>query len=239
MKTCRLFPLFMVALLSGYGLSASQKQNEAQLQKPEDSEEQAAHLKLIKSPTARYPDEALKGNVEGKVVLSVVVDAQGKVSNVKVLSGPPELVQAAIDSVNQWEFEPPSHAPVVTTAEIGFGHPKECPGPVSEMGEVSSGGWLKSKSGTVIGYDDGSLPPYFTKDRKAGIAGVMLLSISVDAQGKVKKVHIVKSLSPRLDKAAVKTVRTWKFKLIAGNPEALPDDFQLPIIYTATCSPQF
>jgi len=77
------------------------------------------------------------------------------------------------------------------------------------------------------------------EDRKAGIAGAMLLSITVMPDGRVKKVHVVKSLSPHLDKAAVKTVQQWRFKLIKGSPDALPDDFELPIIYSATCRPQF
>jgi TonB family protein len=77
------------------------------------------------------------------------------------------------------------------------------------------------------------------EDRKAGIVGVMLLSITVTPDGRVKKVHVVKSLSPHLDKAAMKTVRQWRFKLIKGSPDAVPDDFELPIIFQATCRPQF
>jgi hypothetical protein len=59
MKACSLFPLFVVALLSGYGLSAACKQNEVQSEKVENSEKQAAELKRINSPTPLYPDEAL------------------------------------------------------------------------------------------------------------------------------------------------------------------------------------
>jgi len=99
--------LFVVMLLD-CGSSAAQSQNEVQSQKPENIEKQAAQLKLVKTPTAPYPEEALRKNIEGKVVLSIVVDAKGKVSDAKVLSGPPELGQAAIDSVKQWEFEPPA-----------------------------------------------------------------------------------------------------------------------------------
>jgi TonB family protein len=158
------------------------------------------------------------------------------------LTGPPEFYQVAIDSVKQWEFEPPAHPPVETRVEILFGYPKECPGPISDAGEVSSGGWFKSKKGLVIGENIDSnqrLPPYFTEDRKAGIIGVMILSVTVMPDGKVKKVHVVKSLSPHLDEAAVKTIGQWRFKLIKGSPDALPDDFELPISYRATCHPEF
>jgi len=242
MKAYCLVPLFVVALLLCGGSFGAQTQNEAQSQKPEIIAKQAAQLRVIKSPTAPYPEEALKKNIEGKVVLSIVVDAKGKVSDAKVLSGPPELIQAAIDSVKHWEFEPPALAPVVTNAEVAYGHPKECPGSISDSGEVIARGWSKNEKGTVVGTDDTiglSLPPYFTKDRKAGVGGEMILLVTVSAKGEVAKTRVVKSLSPHLDKAAIKTVRAWKFKLLSGNPDSLPDDFQLHITYMPICKPQF
>lgn len=242
MKACCLVALFVVALLLDCGSSAAQSTNEAQSQKPENIDKQAAQLKLVKSLTVPYPEEALKKNIEGKVVLRIVVDAKGKVSDAKVLSGAPELIQAAIDSVKQWEFEPPALAPVVTNAEVAYGHPRECPGSISDSGEVIARGWSKNDKGTVIGTDDTvgqSLPPYFTEDRKAGVGGEMILLITVSVKGEVVKTRVVKSLSPHLDKAAIKTVRAWKFKLLSGNPDSLPDDFQLHITYMPTCKPQF
>jgi hypothetical protein len=51
------------------------------------------------------------------------------------MSGPPEFYRVAIDSVKQWEFEPPAHPPVETNVAIAFGYSKECPGPISNAGE--------------------------------------------------------------------------------------------------------
>lgn len=241
MKTIRLLPVLVVILLPAPKFCAAQTQDETQSHKTENTEKQAAQLKRIKWPTVPYPDEALKKNIEGKVVMSIVVDAQGKVSDVKVLGGPPELVQAAIDSVKRWQFEPPSHAPVVTTAEVGYGHPKKCPGAISDHGEVIVATRLTNERGRVVGMDDSidqPLPPYFTDDRKAGVSGDMVLSVTVNDDGKVAKAVVVKSLSTHLDTAAIETVRIWKFKVINGNASALPDEFQLHISYLATCAPQ-
>jgi TonB family protein len=159
-KSYRVFPLVVVAaLLVANGLSSGQAQAGNQSQKRDGASEQATELKLIQSTVAAYPEEALKKNIEGKVTLRITVNANGRVSDAKALSGPPELFQAALDCVKQWEFEPPAHAPVVTIAEISFGHPKECPGPVSEFGEVSSSETLRSAKGrsfrsamTLTGY---------------------------------------------------------------------------------------
>jgi TonB family protein len=63
--------------------------------------------------------------------------------------------------------------------------------------------------------------------------------LTLDSEGGVKEIHVVKSLSAHLDEAAVTAVRTWKFKLTdpnAGNP---PEDLWLHILYRATCMPRF
>jgi TonB family protein len=239
-KSYRLFHLVLViALLVATTLSAGQAQDENQSQKQDGAGKQTTELKLIKSTVAAYPEEALKKNIEGKVTLRITVDANGRVSDAKALSGPLELFQAALDCVKQWEFEPPAHAPVITIAEISFGYPKECPGPVSEHGEVTASETLRSAKGTIVQVRDDVdwvLPVYFAEDRKAGVSGEMILSLTVNADGKVVSVRVVKSLSPHLDGAAVDSVRTLKFKLRSGNRDSLPDDFPLRILYQPTCS---
>jgi protein TonB len=55
-------------------------------------------------------------------------------------------------------------------------------------------------------------PPYVEKARKAKISGLVVLSMIVTAEGKVRDVKVTKSLDEGLDKQAVETVRTWKFE---------------------------
>jgi TonB family protein len=241
-RFCRLFPSFVVALLAATALFTVRAQDRIQPQNQDGTGKQAEQLKLIKSPMAPYPYEALKKNIEGKVTLRIAVDAAGRVSDAEILSGPSELFQAALDSVKQWEFEPPIHAPVLTNAEVLYGHPRECPGPVSENGEVMASYTLRSEKGTIVEVRDDpspALPEYFPEDRKAGVTGVMVLSVTVNAKGKVTSVRVVKSLSPHLDNAAVNWVRALRFKLLTGNPDSLPDDFPLHIVFRPTCHMEF
>jgi TonB family protein len=208
----------------------------------QDSGQTGTRPKLLNSPFAPYPEEARKKQIEGKVTLNIVVDTGGRVSDATPLSGPPELFQAAIDSVKQWQYEPPTNAPVTIPVEISYGFPKECPGPISDQGGVEVSGRLLNKDGKVVGMsasDDYATPPYPVEDRKAGVSGRMVLSVGLDTEGRVKEIHVVKSLSPHLDEAAMKTVRTWKFKLINENLGDPPNDFQVRIIYRATCIAQF
>lgn len=53
-----------------------------------------------------YPAEAKKNKIAGVVVLHALIAKDGSVANLKVISGPPELRQAAIDSVKQWKYKP-------------------------------------------------------------------------------------------------------------------------------------
>lgn len=195
-------------------------------------------LTAIKSPIAPYPDDAVTKGIEGAVSVRIVVDATGHVSDAKALSGPEELRPAAIASVKMWQFEPPHPAPRVTTVEIKYGFDKECPGPVSKFGEVTGNDRLVDKNGQLVALvdnDDYPLLPYPEKERKAGVAGTMILSVSLDQDGHVKEVHAVKSLSPALDKLAIDTVHPWKFKRAGSSPNASLEDLRLQFVFRGTC----
>jgi TonB family protein len=53
-----------------------------------------------------YPEAAKKARLEGVVTLECRITPEGKVADVKVLHGAPELNDAAIEAVRQWEYEP-------------------------------------------------------------------------------------------------------------------------------------
>jgi TonB family protein len=53
-----------------------------------------------------YPLEARRVRLEGNVVLEAMVTAQGRVEDLKVISGNPLLAQAAMHAVNQWRYTP-------------------------------------------------------------------------------------------------------------------------------------
>lgn len=48
-----------------------------------------------------YPPEAVENNVQGTVVIEFIVDVDGSVSNVKAISGPEELWDAAIRTIKK------------------------------------------------------------------------------------------------------------------------------------------
>ena len=53
-----------------------------------------------------YPDFARRMNIVGTVRLAVTVTPNGAVKNLKPIGGHPVLVNAAMEAVKQWKFEP-------------------------------------------------------------------------------------------------------------------------------------
>ena len=53
-----------------------------------------------------YPPLARQARIQGSVVLRAVIDREGKITNLQLISGHPLLVQAAIDAVRQWRYRP-------------------------------------------------------------------------------------------------------------------------------------
>ena len=62
--------------------------------------------RLINRVQPVYPEEASKEKISGTVKLHVVIAKDGKVQQIQVVSGHPLLVQAAIDAVSQWQYQP-------------------------------------------------------------------------------------------------------------------------------------
>jgi protein TonB len=53
-----------------------------------------------------YPVLARENNIEGTVRLHLIINTEGTVKQLEVMSGHPLLVGAALDAVRKWEYEP-------------------------------------------------------------------------------------------------------------------------------------
>jgi TonB family protein len=62
--------------------------------------------KLVKEVLPVYPEAARQAKVEGLVILGVRTDVKGKVKAARILRSVPDLDQAALATVKQWEYEP-------------------------------------------------------------------------------------------------------------------------------------
>ena len=48
----------------------------------------------------------MQTHMQGVVIIDAIVDEQGNVVEAKIVSGPPLLIQSALDAVKKWKYEP-------------------------------------------------------------------------------------------------------------------------------------
>ncbi len=81
---------------------------------------------MLHSVAPIYPQAAKDKHIEGAVVLEVQIDADGHVTDAHVLSGPPELRNAALTAVLQWHYSSKALTLPTTKQEtLDFKLPKE------------------------------------------------------------------------------------------------------------------
>ena len=80
----------------------------------------AAHLIYRMEPF--YPKEALQQRVEGTIKIHATVGQDGKVKNLRVVSGPASLTAAALDAAQYWRYVPAlrNGQPVETDEDISI-----------------------------------------------------------------------------------------------------------------------
>ena len=62
--------------------------------------------KLFFGPHPAYPPLAKAARSQGVVKLEAIIAADGSIRNLRVVSGPPLLIDAALEAVRQWRYHP-------------------------------------------------------------------------------------------------------------------------------------
>jgi TonB family protein len=79
---------------------------------------------LVLSSVPNYPVLAKRAGIEGEVTIAAVIDINGKLTSMTVVSGSPLLQQAALDSLRNWKYEPAylndKPVPVQTSVTVKF-----------------------------------------------------------------------------------------------------------------------
>jgi periplasmic protein TonB len=68
--------------------------------------EEFADDQVIHRVHPTYPKQARAKKLSGSVVLQAVISKQGKVDSLQLVSGDPQLAQAAAEAVKQWRYKP-------------------------------------------------------------------------------------------------------------------------------------
>jgi protein TonB len=85
---------------------------------------QVEEAKIINRVQPEYPQLAKMARIQGVVRLEAVISKDGTIQDLKVLSGHPLLVKAALDAVKQWRYQPTllngDPVEVVTEIDVNF-----------------------------------------------------------------------------------------------------------------------
>ncbi len=86
--------------------------------------EEALQALLVAKTVPAYPPLARQAHVQGMVVLDADISKDGTIESLRVISGHPMLVPAAIDAVKQWRYKPylvnASSVPVNSKIMVNF-----------------------------------------------------------------------------------------------------------------------
>ena len=83
----------------------------------QDASSEDSKRKVRTRVLPEYPPLAKQMNVTGKVKIEATIAADGRVVSTRVVGGSPLLVNAALDALKKWRFEP---APKDTTEIVEF-----------------------------------------------------------------------------------------------------------------------
>jgi protein TonB len=79
---------------------------------------------LIRQVKPVYPPLAKAARVQGTVKFEATIGKDGTIQNLHMISGPPLLVQAAMQAVQQWQYKPTllngEPVEVLTTIDVNF-----------------------------------------------------------------------------------------------------------------------
>jgi len=236
----------MLVMVLGWPLSAAPPR--AQDQAPLRVGGSVRPPKKLKDVRPVYPESARLAGMQGISIVEAVIDANGLVSEAKVIRSLDEpLDSAAVDAVRQWEFTPTLlngvPVPVIMTVTVNFtldaaGNVVPSPPPpdnvTSSVAAQEPVMWSPGDPPVRVGGDikaprkiKNVAPVYPPDARAAGRQGVVILELWIDEDGWVKDAKVIRSVE-MLDDAARDAALQWEFTptLLNGVP--------IPVIMTVT-----
>ncbi|MGA2960563.1 MAG: energy transducer TonB [Candidatus Korobacteraceae bacterium] len=181
------------------------------------------------SKPPKYPSEVRKAGIEGTVLLVLTFDHDSRPNNVRVVSGPPLLADAALKAARHWHLKTTQltgDLEVAVNFRLLGGSPVGQPAPeqaASAPRKPDIGQATETSAADAPVYQvgkDGVTPPraisspdptYTSTAQKAKVQGSVELWLVIDSEGFPRKIEVKKSLRPDLDDQAVLAVQKWRF----------------------------
>ena len=193
----------------------------------------------------KYPKDALRNGIEGKVELRAVIGPDGKTEDSTVLSGDSEFSQSAMAAIRKWRFHPElrQQKPVETTyrihvrfnamlreanSDVEVESPPPEPPPVSSLTKLHRQNLAPevhhmSEPGMVAPKQLYSPEPEFSekasREKQQGNVGIDLV---VGTDGLPHDAQIACSSAPDLNDNAIAAIKQWKFAPATKDGKPVP-----------------
>ena len=184
---------------------------------------------LVRRIAPIYPDAARAAGVWGAVVLHAVIDPEGRVDSLEVVSGPEALREAALKAVWYWRYRPyrlngQSRA-VDTTVTVKFSPDDPKPAAPPGGGTLTPAarppsGPIRVSSGVLAGTILTKVMPVYPDEAwRAHVSGTVTLYALIGTDGRIKKLKIL-SGPEMLRQSAVDAVSQWTYRpyILNGEP---------------------
>jgi TonB family protein len=210
-------------------------------------------LKYIAENT-QYPSEAKEKGITGKVIVRMIVNKDGAVSNVEVIRGVDPLLDAeatrVVSSIPKFTPGKQGGVPVdvyyMVPINFALNKSSEVPAPVVEEIRAADKNTPSDFEPFVVveemplypGGEDAMLAylaqnvRYPENAKKNKIQGKVIVRFCVTTSGGVDKVEVLRSVDPELDAEALRVVKTLNgFKPGMQGGKVVPVWYMVPIEY--------
>jgi TonB family protein len=186
-------------------------------------EPQSEPLQLLHSVEPEYPKIAKMTGAHGTVQLDATVGVDGHISAVRVLSGHPMLQNAAKEAVLQWVYAAPAKE-THTNVSLNFVAPEPST-PASSLPAIQQAVLISRVA-----------PIYPKAAKQAGVRGAVVLNATIDTQGNVSAVRVIKG-DDLLNEAAVEAVKQWRYKPTMMNGQPVVTETQITLNFVGEGGP--
>ena len=181
-----------------------------------------------------YPDLALRAGLKGNVFLRLKVNADGTVSDIKVLKGQAIFRKPATDALSQFRFKPAElggkPVPAWMAQRIAFALPENQDEAAADSSGIDGNEVFEISEVHVMPVHlnpNNVRPDYPGVARKAGLTGRVKLKFKVNVNGSVSDVHVLEG-DEIFRNPAIDAVTQFRYKPAERDGNTVPVWITLP-----------
>ena len=229
--------------------ASDSSQSNAPAAKPVRVPGNVASAMLIHQVAPVYPAAAKEQLIEGTVILHALIGKDGTLQALKYISGPPALMQSAMEAVKQWVYKPTllngEPVEVDTTISVLYtlggkslkdAMDSAVPPPTSDAPQSDTTAPDAERIRVSGNLASASIvhqvtPVYPAIAKVAHISGTVLLHAIIAKDGTIEQLDVVNG-PPLLLKSAMDAVRQWVYRPTLVNGEPVRVDTTITVVFS-------